>query len=1042
MPASGQAADPSTSNIQAIFEVAFDEYGTHTGQDLKKHPFAADFECCNSPDAALDIIRKQARVLDESNGGKLLRSLSPVVHILSGFSETLGEGIGLTFGPAKVIFTGIAVLLEAVKDVAASRDALVQLFERIELFLLRLKLHTKISLTDTMAKILGKFMAHILSVLVLSTEEMKRPLIAKSFKMLIGRKDIDDALHRLDILTIEEIAAMMARNLDATLLKGKIKDWLNPPDYSINHHTAREKQHEGTTKWFIGDSRFTGWKAKGSLLWICGNPGSGKSVLCSAIIENVKQTQGDSSLIAFHYFDHGDDTKHNLRGLLSSLVFQLAVSSNRCWGVLRALHSQCRDGFERPSDADLTRCLKSMVQYPRQLPIYLLIDALDECPNTPGPSARENVLKFLKDLISLNQSNLFICITSRPEHDIRTVLDHLTPPFRRVLLHEEGGQTDDINSFIRSFVELHCNMEGWRKEDKELVIKVLSNRAHGMFQWVWCQLDTVRWCLRADLHDALNNLPTTLDVTYEQALRGIPTIQQPHAHRLFQCLLVALRPLRVQELAEVFKVKFEDTASNLMEDYRHENPEKAVLSTCSTLVTIVGSEDSRVVQFSHFSVKEFLTSHRLRTHGVENIRYYYIPRDFAHSILARVCLTVLLQFNENVDKGLLEKFPLALYAGQNWVDHAKEKDVASRIQDAMKSLFTPDKPYLAAWVWIHDVDMGQIRESTSSLAERPTPPEATALYYAVLCGFKPPEPQLPFNPTREDYRPWMPTPQPFSLFTGKRRALITPTLGYSENLGFKRDDIRIITDKNPLDPPTKANILDAMRELVRDAKPHDSFFLYLLTRRQVSGHSMQIEDMNGDEQDGLDECICAVDWRGIGQPPFEDTPGLITGDVMHDILVGPLPLRCRLTAVFDLTYHIPDLPYVYSSKGEVKHPNKLGLLWEEASANHDSRKASETRKGGDLRLAFINCFITLGYHVTYKQLIDNVSEFMWDNGCKQKPVVVLLFCLLAEPFFVAIQFTRNRYRSLVYSVEGTVHNTPTLKGEYECYKEYVRVERD
>ncbi|KAI0293764.1 hypothetical protein BC826DRAFT_367513 [Russula brevipes] len=204
MPASGQAADPSTSNIQAIFEVAFAEYETLAGQDLKKHPFVADFDCCNSPDAALDIIQKQARVLDGSNGDKLLRSLSPVVHILSEFSETLGEGIGLIFGPAKVIFTGIAVLLGAVKDVAASRDALVELFERIELFLLRLKLHTRMSLTITMAGLLGKVMAHILSVLALSAEEMKRSLITKSFKMLVGRKDIGDVLQRLDMLTKEE----------------------------------------------------------------------------------------------------------------------------------------------------------------------------------------------------------------------------------------------------------------------------------------------------------------------------------------------------------------------------------------------------------------------------------------------------------------------------------------------------------------------------------------------------------------------------------------------------------------------------------------------------------------------------------------------------------------------------------------------------------------------------------------------------------------------------------------------------------------------
>jgi len=278
--------------------------------------------------------------------------------------------------------------------------------------------------------------------------------------------------------------------------------------------------------------------------------------------------------------------------------------------------------------------------------------------------------------------------------------------------------------------------------------------------------------------------------------------------------------------------------------------------------------------------------------------------------------------------------------------------------------------------------------------------------------------QLPFGLTGEKiYGPQMLVPDPFSLCTGKRRALIIginytshpdPYLKLQrcvedaftmanflyENFGFKRDDIRIITDKNPWDPPTKENILDAMRELVRDAKPHDSFFMYF------SGHGTQVKDMNGDEEDGLDECICAVDWRGNGWPPYEDTPGLIIDDVMHDILVKPLPLHCRLTAVFESCHSgtVLDLPYVYSSKGvvkEIKHQNKLGLLREKASyadvvslsASRDSEGARETQKGGLLRLAFINCLITFQYKVTYKQLIKSVHEYMRNNRSKQRPVL-------------------------------------------------------
>jgi len=172
-----------------------------------------------------------------------------------------------------------------------------------------------------------------------------------------------------------------------------------------------------------------------------------------------------------------------------------------------------------------------------------------------------------------------------------------------------------------------------------------------------------------------------------------------------------------------------------MEGWRPENAEEAVLSTCSTLISIIDDKGTKIVQFSHFSVKEFLTSDRLRTSDVGNIHDYYIPLNATHTTLARTCLSVLLQLDENVDKTRLGTFPLALYAAQHWVDHAKYGDVASRVQNAMEELFNPTKPYLAAWVWIHDVDEDRNRQSIDDLTQRPSPPKGTALYYAARCGF-------------------------------------------------------------------------------------------------------------------------------------------------------------------------------------------------------------------------------------------------------------------------------------------------------------------
>jgi ankyrin repeat protein len=248
------------------------------------------------------------------------------------------------------------------------------------------------------------------------------------------------------------------------------------------------------------------------------------------------------------------------------------------------------------------------------------------------------------------------------------------------------------------------------------------------FRWVYCQLDHLRRCFPPSIRKALNELPIALDETYERMLQGIPKERRQHAHRLFQCLVAAIRPLRVEELTEVLATEFEaDVTPNLKEDWLSEIPDEVLLSACSTLIAVIEHKSSRVVQFSHPSVKEFFTSDRLRTSEVGNIRHYHISLDTAHTILARACLAVLLRLGENTDKKRLAAFPLALYSARHWVDHAKFGDVASRVQDVMEQLFDPGKPYFAAWVWIFEGCKPQGRQSPR--------PRRTPLYFAVSFRF-------------------------------------------------------------------------------------------------------------------------------------------------------------------------------------------------------------------------------------------------------------------------------------------------------------------
>jgi ankyrin repeat protein len=299
----------------------------------------------------------------------------------------------------------------------------------------------------------------------------------------------------------------------------------------------------------------------------------------------------------------------------------------------------------------------------------------------------------------------------------------------------------------------------------------------------------LRHCLPASIRQTLDQLPQSLDETYVRVLSQISQANQAHAHRMLQCLLVAVRPLHVEELAELLAFEF-DAAQGGIPKYRAawrlDDQTQAVLSTCSSLVTIVDDNSGwywqprrQIVQFSHFSVKEFLLSNRLTSHtSISRYRIRLVP---AHTILTKACLGFLHHLDEPIDEESAEGFPFAEYAARHWVEHAQFKDVASRVKDGMETLFDPDKPYFAAWIGIHDMDninkrTGHTPSPPSSYRGRspgsspcrapipywgpspyrrpsayraPSPPrfpdsksdseseisKPNPLYYAVLCGF-------------------------------------------------------------------------------------------------------------------------------------------------------------------------------------------------------------------------------------------------------------------------------------------------------------------
>jgi hypothetical protein len=185
--------------------------------------------------------------------------------------------------------------------------------------------------------------------------------------------------------------------------------------------------------------------------------------------------------MAYFYFDFRDLDKQSCHDLLLSLVSQLSTRSSPCCGILHRVYEKHEKGTRQPSDDTLKECLKEMLRLEGQGPIYIILDALDECPDSSGiPSPRDEVLRLVEELVDLRLHGLYICATSRPEVDIRAVLEPLA--CRSVSLHDESGQKADIDDYVRNIVNLSPSaaMRRWRAEDKKLVIETLTERADGM----------------------------------------------------------------------------------------------------------------------------------------------------------------------------------------------------------------------------------------------------------------------------------------------------------------------------------------------------------------------------------------------------------------------------------------------------------------------------------------------------------------------------------------------------------------------------------
>ncbi|RMZ80954.1 hypothetical protein DV738_g2498, partial [Chaetothyriales sp. CBS 135597] len=488
-----------------------------------------------------------------------------------------------------------------------------------------------------------------------------------------------DVLALRDHKTIQDDVAetkSLVKAVRADQLSREIRDWLRAPDATINHQVASDKCHPGTGLWFVNGPIFAKWLTQGnSFLWVPGPAGSGKSVLCSTAIQHTfRQNRTDPNVgIAFFYFTFNDESKKDVSAMLRALLLQLSSQRADDFADLTRLHNSYRNSS--PPTQVLIETLRDVIQKFRQ--VYILLDALDESPRY---NQRGQVLDAIDTMRKWHISGLHLLVTSRDETDIR---GSLNPTEDEAVILKNADVNQDISNFISERLNMDRTLAKWQGYHGKIQ-QALTERAQGVFRWVECQFDSLRWCPRSEDHLelCLRSLPEGLDETYERILCSIDKSLVQDARRILTLLCFSSRPLTLQELIDGIAVDLDEPAGlkirrrlQDMDDIRDICP--GLIDSSIPAKNETGLEVNRdtmnnstiTVRIAHFSVQEYLESDRIK------LPVFALKSAAAHSEIAQICLLYLLEpelSSGSLDKVKLEQFPLAHFAALFWFHHYKK----------------------------------------------------------------------------------------------------------------------------------------------------------------------------------------------------------------------------------------------------------------------------------------------------------------------------------------------------------------------------------
>ncbi|WDK22134.1 hypothetical protein CGRA01v4_13424 [Colletotrichum graminicola] len=550
-----------------------------------------------------------------------------------------------------------------------------------------------------------------------------------SISRIEGEKRIEEVLKSLErnITNIQFTANQIGETVKSIQSDGRvaqIKKWLSPPDTSTNFNHARKVQLEGTGTWFIKGAAFEEWELGSRRhLWLHSLPGCGKTVLCAKVLHHLKSTEGCVTLEFF--FDFSNTAKQKLDDLLRPLIFQLYNHGGEAANELDAIFNSCRG--QQPETTALANTLHAMMK--RSKKVYIILDALDES------TMREKLLDWIENIVSNPDfDHVQLLATSRPEEEFRRSIPVWIGKDSCKELNKESV-TIDIHAYIKD--------------------RLKHSPEFKKFRWAACQLDSLEVCLdREGIEAALRALPRDLNETYSRILQQIPQQRKMKAIRLLQFLVHSVRPLELEKAVDAVAVRLDNGQRFFDPEDRLPCPAD-IMRFCPSLVAIARvskseyEEEVEEVQLAHFSVKEYLLHY-----DVEGFRHAEASISITH-----MCLTYLTSMakeaaritharstyvtsiseveldeeDKSVRRIIMRCFPLARYAAEVWLNHAKLAEGVDEAVSAATVNFLCNKTALEQWIRLFPPEFRLYTGGREPFIQLKYT-EASCLYFACSTG--------------------------------------------------------------------------------------------------------------------------------------------------------------------------------------------------------------------------------------------------------------------------------------------------------------------